>query len=67
MFGNLCLISSSKNSRLSNHMPEAKKDFYYKVGADSLKQITMMNISPWEEAEIKAEGEKMKQILLKYN
>lgn len=67
LFGNLCLISSSKNSRLSNHMPEAKKDFYYKVGADSLKQRTMMNISPWEEAEIKAEGEKMKQILLKYN
>ncbi|NMD00099.1 MAG: DUF1524 domain-containing protein, partial [Bacteroidales bacterium] len=26
-FGNLCLISSNKNSRLSNFMPAAKKDF----------------------------------------
>jgi hypothetical protein len=67
LFGNLCLISSSKNSRLSNHMPEAKKDFYYKVGSDSLKQRLMMNISPWEETEIKLEGEKMKQILINHN
>ena len=66
LFGNLCLISSSKNSRLSNHMPEAKKDFYYKVGVDSLKQRTMMNISPWEESQIISEGERMKQILLDY-
>jgi len=67
LFGNLCLISSSKNSRLSNHMPEAKKDYYHKVGADSLKQKLMMSISPWEEAQIREEGEKMKQILLNYN
>lgn len=67
LFGNLCLISSSKNSRLSNHMPEAKKDFYYKVGADSLKQRLMMDISPWEETEIKREGGKMKKILMNHN
>ena len=47
-------------------MPEAKKDFYYKVGVDSLKQRTMMNISPWEESQIISEGERMKQILLDY-
>mgnify|MGYP000524815964 CR=1 FL=1 len=44
LFGNLCLISSSKNSRLSNHMPTAKKDYYFKVGADSLKQQLMMHL-----------------------
>lgn len=53
LFGNLCLISSSKNSRLSNHMPSAKKDYYYKVGADSLKQQLMMSESDWTEKEIR--------------
>ena len=38
-FGNLCLISGNKNSRLSNFMPTAKKDYY--TGSptiDSIKQ-----------------------------
>lgn len=60
LFGNLCLISSSKNSRLSNHMPTAKKDFYYKVGADSLKQQLMMSETNWEETEIRSHSENMK-------
>ena len=41
-FGNLCLISASKNSKLSNYQPEAKSDHYYKSGYDSPKQMLMM-------------------------
>ncbi|RXI45772.1 hypothetical protein CRU99_03490 [Malaciobacter mytili] len=41
-FGNLCLISTSKNSSLSNHQPGAKADFYYKSGCDSIKQKLMI-------------------------
>lgn len=67
LFGNLCLISSSKNSRLSNHMPTAKKDYYYKVGADSLKQQRMMEEDNWEEKEIRIHTEMMKEKLKKFN
>ena len=63
MFGNLCLISSSKNSRLSNHMPSAKKDYYFKVGADSLKQQLMMSEADWSEKQIKIYSEEMKNKL----
>lgn len=42
-FGNLCLISHSKNSRLSNFMPTAKKEHYAKNQIDSIKQHIMMN------------------------
>lgn len=66
LFGNLCLISSSKNSRLSNHMPLAKKDFYDKVGTDSLKQDLMMDENNWSEFEIKKHGEAMKDKLEKF-
>lgn len=67
LFGNLCLISSSKNSRLSNHMPSAKRDFYYKVGADSLKQQLMMENDNWEEKEIRIHTEIMKRKLKDFN
>lgn len=63
MFGNLCLISSSKNSRLSNHMPAAKKDYYHKVGADSLKQQMMMSEPEWNEVEIRKHSDLMKNKL----
>ncbi|WP_149304899.1 DUF262 domain-containing protein [Pareuzebyella sediminis] len=63
-FGNLCLISSSKNSRLSNHMPEAKKDYYRKVGIDSLKQSLMMKEVNWGKAEIFKHGKEMEQLLI---
>ncbi|GAB3194098.1 hypothetical protein ABID22_000334 [Pontibacter aydingkolensis] len=62
-FGNLCLISSSKNSKLSNNLPAAKKDYYYKVGPDSLKQQLMMDFDNWGTEEIREHGNKMKQIL----
>ncbi|MBB4119820.1 hypothetical protein GGR32_002126 [Mesonia hippocampi] len=68
LFGNLCLISSSKNSRLSNHLPSAKKDYYIKVGPDSLKQQLMMDdIDNWGEKEIKAHTLEMKSKLVNFN
>lgn len=63
LFGNLCLISNSKNSRLSNYMPAAKKDHYEKVKSDSLKQFLMMEQKDWAEEQIKAHGELMKEKL----
>ena len=49
-FGNLCLISHSKNSRLSNFSPSNKKEFYLK-SMDSVKQYIMMDdlIKEWNE------------------
>ena len=66
LFGNLCLISSNKNSKLSNHMPEAKKDYYLKVRPDSLKQKEMMKCPVWEEKQIREEGIRMTKLLLKF-
>ena len=69
-FGNLCLISSSKNSRLSNYMPQAKKDHYQNSSTiDSIKQRIMMEITKehnhWSVSEIESHGKEMKKILLK--
>lgn len=67
-FGNLCLLTSEKNSRLNNHMPKAKMDYYEKVGADSLKQRDMMEVTKekedWNPDIIIEEGVKMKKLLL---
>ncbi len=65
-FGNLCLISNSKNSKLSNYLPEAKKDHYRNVGADSLKQRKMMESEFWGSDEISQHGKEMKEFLLTY-
>lgn len=47
-FGNLCLISPSSNSRLSNYSPQDKKKFYRENNrAESLKQAIMMNYDDW--------------------
>lgn len=47
-FGNLCLISRSDNSRLSNFLPAAKKEHYrHTNAAESLKQLVMMSYSEW--------------------
>lgn len=52
-FGNLCLISHEKNSRLNNHSPMAKKDHYGKSATlDSLKQFLMMKNNHWTAIEI---------------
>lgn len=47
-FGNLCLISPSSNSRLSNYSPADKKKFYDDTErAESLKQAIMMSYEEW--------------------
>mgnify|MGYP000208996226 CR=1 FL=1 len=47
-FGNLCLISPSSNSRLSNYSPQDKKSFYQENNrAESLKQAIMMSYDDW--------------------
>ena len=47
-FANLCLISHQQNSRLSNLLPTAKKEYYIKSTAtESLKQILMMSYMHW--------------------
>ena len=61
--GNLYLLSQSKNSRLSNLPPNAKKSYYPKGDYDSLKQAIMMSHDKWGEDEIKVHGEKMLTIL----
>lgn len=69
-FGNLCLISGSKNSRLSNYMPQAKKEHYHNSPTiDSIKQRVMMEYKQWDtngtnnRNEIEEHGRKMKEIL----
>jgi len=45
-FGNLCLISHNKNSKLNNHLPSAKKDYFEKseskLPMDSIKLNVMI-------------------------
>lgn len=48
-FGNLCLISRSNNSKLSNYLPQAKKEHYRKsTSVESLKQQLMMKYEVWD-------------------
>lgn len=58
-FGNLCLISHSKNSRLSNLSPKAKKDYYLSGGIDSIKQWLMMEEQDWTKTEIDRHNDDM--------
>ena len=68
-FGNLCLISASKNSRLSNYQPEAKSDHYYKSVYDSPKQMLMMEkmkeSNKWWKDEIKSHQTEMINLLIR--
>lgn len=64
-FGNLCLLSSSKNSSLSNFTPKQKKEFYSKSKTiDSIKQCIMMACDNWWVHEIELHDKIMKKILL---
>ncbi len=63
-FGNLCLISHSKNSRLSNYMPAAKKEHYRGSTIDSIKQHRMMQVAVWDTRAILKHGRAMRQVLL---
>lgn len=74
-FGNLCLISGEKNSRLSNYMPLAKKEHYEQSDKiDSIKQRIMMAYDEWDNGglmdknqknEITDHRDKMKELLWK--
>lgn len=67
-FGNLCLISHSKNSRLSNLPPEAKLTLYRKGGFDSPKQRLMLDEldrgGQWDAEAIRRHNCEMKELLL---
>ena len=64
-FGNLCLISARRNSRLSNFSPVAKKDFYLKDSkVESIKQRLMLDYDKWSTEEIKTHGKEMREILI---
>lgn len=65
-FGNLCLLTRSKNSKLSNAMPNNKKEHYASpdVYVDSIKQQIMLNYPTWTVTEIEVHGNEMKKILL---
>jgi len=63
-FGNLCLISHSKNSRLSNFMPEAKREYYQNNTIDSVKQHLMMKSAHWDAGSIAKHYDAMKNVLM---
>lgn len=63
-FGNLCLISHSKNSTLSNFMPAAKKEYYEKNPIDSIKQHQMMQLDHWGLTQIREHDRKMREVLV---
>lgn len=70
-FGNLCLISHSKNSRLSNFQPPQKKEHFQKSlddkEIDSLKLLHMLELmkknEQWGEEEIISHGADMLALL----
>lgn len=67
-FGNLCLIQSSTNSRLSNLPPKAKSGHYKSLRTESLKLRAMMNLldreDNWIEEQIWNHGLEMERVLL---
>ena len=73
-FGNLCLIGSGKNSRLSNFPPLQKTEFYEHSSIDSIKQKLMMKICKdnvknnkdgWTVSDIKSHSDQMEAVLMK--
>lgn len=70
-FGNLCLISHSKNSRLSNFQPQQKREHFEASLArkeiDSLKLLAMLELmkrnKQWSEKEIISHGKEMVALL----
>jgi uncharacterized protein with ParB-like and HNH nuclease domain len=74
-FGNLCLISHQKNSKLNHHLPSAKKNYYKKLNKDgqlaydSLKQKIMMSAydaDEWDEESIYDHHRKMIDLMNKF-
>lgn len=74
-FGNLCLISHQKNSKLNHHLPSAKRNYYEKfenggrLAYDSLKQYIMMtkyNVDTWSENDILKHNNDMVDLFNKF-
>lgn len=68
-FGNLCLISHSKNSILNNDTPEQKKGYYRKnTTIDSIKQYLMMDDkkypADWNSRSIEEHYQEMECVLI---
>jgi len=63
-FGNLCLISPSKNSRLSNLTPKGKNEYYTANEMNSIKQYLMMQVEVWNENAICDHEFNMLEVLL---
>ena len=72
-FGNLCLISHAKNSRLSNHLPAAKRDHFAASLAqqkiDSLKLYCMLKKmeganGAWSDKQVQEHGDEMRELLI---
>jgi hypothetical protein len=63
-FGNLCLISHSKNSRLSNFTPRAKRELYPNGSFDSIKQRLMLDEPEWNSETIQRHQKMMIECLL---
>jgi hypothetical protein len=61
-FGNLCLISHGKNSRLSNFMPVAKTEHYRNNRMDSIKRYLMKQSEEWNVDMIRVHGEDMTRV-----
>jgi hypothetical protein len=62
-FGNLCLVTNSENSRLSNFTPEMKKGFYSKQPNQSIKQKIMMKEDVWNKDAIETHQRAMENLL----
>lgn len=57
-FGNLCLISSERNSKYSNLNFQAKKQYFLEHKTiESLKQVLMFSYDSWDTAQIKGHEE----------
>lgn len=65
-FGNLCLISSSTNSKFTNNMPKAKKANFGNSQYNSIKLAIMMEkADEWDKTQIEKHGHEMIDILNK--
>ncbi|WP_251620597.1 GmrSD restriction endonuclease domain-containing protein [Odoribacter lunatus] len=72
--GNLCLISASKNSKLSNYQPLSKTEHYKNSKKiDSVKQKIMMDVvnknknkeQPWWTEEVEEQAQYIQEVLLR--
>lgn len=67
-FGNLCLISSSTNSRLINLGFDGKKEYFKSTkSVESLKQTLIFSHAKWDDSEIDEHHKEVLSLLESYN